>query len=326
MRLSVTRERRKLVRPFAFARETIAAVDLLLVEVEQNGVTGRGEASPQAFLGQSLDGEIERLCGAWAKIEGGIERDRLAGLLPACGARNALDCALWDLEAKRTGHSVWEIAGLARVPQSLSSVISIGLGTPEWMETQAARFSDFEIIKVKLNAELVGERMRAVRTGAPEAKFLVDANEAWSIGDLARYAPILAEAGCVLIEQPLPRGADAALASFDSPIPLAADESCRDRTDLADVAGRYDVINIKLDKTGGLTEALLLARAAQDVGLDLMMGCMVATSLSMAPAFVAGSLCKYRDLDGASMLAEDREHAMRLSAGRIDVFVPDLWG
>ena len=326
MKISVSQEWRKLSEPFIIARGTITEVGLVVVEVEQDGKTGRGESCPQEFLGQSLESEITRLKIATPRIEEGITRDQLANFLPASSARNALDCALWDLEAKTTGKDIWQIAGLKEPTEPLEGDITVGIGSPEWMEEKARSFSNFDLLKIKLNRELVMERMNAVRKGAPNVDFIVDVNEDWTLDELKLYAPQLKELGVKMIEQPLARGQDAGLIDYDSPLPLGADESCHDRSDLDFLEGRYQFINIKLDKTGGLTEALLLAEDAKNRGFGLMMGCMSATSLSMAPGFVVASLCLYRDLDGASMLAEDRTPSLRLEDGLIYPYDRELWG
>ncbi|VAV95373.1 L-alanine-DL-glutamate epimerase (EC 5.1.1.n1) [hydrothermal vent metagenome] len=326
MKITLTKDRRELKEPFVIARGPITEVGLLVVELEQDGIFGRGESCPQEFLGQSLSGEYDRLMQARDRIEQGITRAELQSLMPACSGRNALDCALWDLEAKTTGQSIWQISGLAEPAAPLEGDITVCIGAPEWMENKARSFTGFDLLKIKLNRELVMERMRAVRAGAPHADFIVDVNEDWTLAELERYAPQLKEIGVKMIEQPLKRGQDSGLIDYQSPLPLGADESCRDRDDLDFLVGRYDMINIKLDKTGGLTEALLLAEAARAKGFGLMMGCMSASSLSMAPGFVVASLCKYRDLDGASMLIHDRTPSLRLEDGLIYPYDQRLWG
>lgn len=326
MKISATKDLRKLSEPFVIARGPKYEAGLLVVTVEQNGKTGWGESCPQEFLGQSLDGELARLETARPRIEKGITRRELAEFMPACSARNALDCALWDLEAKTTGKSIWQIAGLTEPTRPLEGDITVGLGSPEWMEKKARGFAGFDLLKIKLSREKVMERMAAVRRGAPQADLIVDVNEDWTLDELKLYAPQLEKLGVKMIEQPLKRGQDAGLIDYQSPLPLGADESCHDRRDLDFLAGRYQFINIKLDKTGGLTEALLLAEEAKNRGFKLMVGCMAASSLSMAPGFVVASLCQYRDLDGASMLANDRTPSLRLENGLIYPYDRRLWG
>ncbi len=326
MKILVTEEWRKLSEPFIIARGTITEVGLVVVKIEQDGIIGMGESCPQDFLGQSVESELTRLKIAKPRIEQGITREELAEFMPACSARNALDCALWDLEAKTTGKDIWQISGLKEPAEPLAGDITVGIGSPEWMEDKARGFSSFDLIKIKLNRELVMERMRAVRAGAPNADFIVDVNEDWTLDELKLYAPQLKEIGVKMIEQPLKKGMDDGLIDYNCPLPLGADESCYERSDLDFLVGRYQFINIKLDKTGGLTEALLLAKEAKDRGFGLMMGCMSATSLSMAPGFVVASLCLYRDLDGASMLAYDRTPSLRLEDGLIYPYSRELWG
>lgn len=326
MKISVSKEWRKLSEPFVIARGAISEVGLLVVEVEQDGKIGRGESCPQAFLGQSVESEITRLKIATPRIEDGITRDQLAHFLPASSARNALDCALWDLEAKTTGKDIWQISGLKEPAEPLEGDVTVGIGSPEWMEEKARSFASFDLLKIKLNRELVMERMNAVRKGAPNVDFIVDVNEDWTLDELKLYAPQLKALGVQMIEQPLARGQDAGLIDYRSPLPLGADESCHDRSDLDFLEGRYQFINIKLDKTGGLTEGLLLAEDAKNRGFGLMTGCMTSSSLSMAPAFVVASLCRYRDLDGASMLAHDRTPSLRLEDGLIHPYDRKLWG
>lgn len=326
MKISVTEEWRKLSEPFIIARGPITEVGLLVVKLEQDGKIGWGESCPQEFLGQSLESELARLEKARSRIEQGITRQELADLMPACSARNALDCALWDLEAKTTGNSIWQIAELDEPAGPLEGDITVGMGSSEWMENKARGFAAFDLIKVKLNRENVIESMKAVRAGAPNADFIVDVNEDWTLDELKLYAPQLKEMGVLMIEQPLARGQDMDLIDYQCPLPLGADESCYDRSDLDFLQGRYQFINIKLDKTGGLTEGLLLAQEAKKRGFKLMVGCMSASSLSMAPGFVVASLCLYRDLDGASMLAEDRTPSLRLEDGLIYPYDRRLWG
>ncbi len=326
MKITVSEEWRELSEAFVIARETITEVGLIVVKVEQEGKVGWGEACPQEFLGQSVESELTRLKISLPRIEEGITRDELSHFMPACSARNALDCALWDLEAKTTGKDIWQISGQTEPTEPLEGDITVGIGSPQWMEEKARSFANFDLLKIKLNRELVMERMTAVRKGAPNADFIVDINEDWTLDQLKLYAPQLKALGVKMIEQPLARGQDAGLIDYRSPLPLGADESCYDRSDLDFLKGRYQFVNIKLDKTGGLTEALLLAEDAKNRGFGLMMGCMSATSLSMAPGFVVASLCLYRDLDGASMLAKDRTPSLRLEDGLIYPYDRKLWG
>jgi len=326
VQINVMRDQRRLKQPFVIARGAMETTELVVVELTDGDHTGRGEAAPNARFGQSVDSAVQQLEDVRPHVEKGISREELLDLLPPCSARNALDCALWDLQAKKSGRTVWQIAGLDEPTGPLTGDVTVSLGAPEWMAREAKRFSAFDLIKVKLNRHNVRARMEAVKRGAPDSRFIVDVNEDWTLEGLKKYAPMLKDLGVEMIEQPLKRGEDQRLLEYNAPIPLGADESCCDRADLDYMQGRYDFINIKLDKTGGLTEALHLAREAKTRGFGLMTGCMVSTSLSMAPGFVVASLCTYRDLDGASMLKQDRTPSLRLEDGLIYPFSTKLWG
>lgn len=312
--------------PFVISRGAIESVELLTVTVREDGIAGRGEGAPQAFMGQTCEAARDELARFWEECGGKVDRRMVNDSLPPTAARNALDCALWDLEVKRNGTTIWDAIGIAAPKAPLHGGMTISLGTHEDMARQAAREAKHGLLKVKLGAGDMCERMMAVRDAAPDARLIVDLNEAWGIDDLASHAPFLASIGVEMIEQPLPRGGDAELLQYDCPLPLAADESCHTSADLDYLAGRYDLVNIKLDKTGGLTEALQLARAAEARGFRLMVGCMVATSLSMAPAFVIGALCDYCDLDGSTLLAEDRTPPIQVDGGLVHRFSSRLWG
>lgn len=324
MQLTVTPERWPLRTPFRFAGHIIEALDTVTVTLADGEHRGVGEGVPPVVFDITAADVVDALEAARGRIEGGLEPDEVGELLPAGPARNALDCALWDLRAKRSGRSVWDLAGLPRrdwiaVDQSLS------LGTPDAMAAAAAA-SGHDVLKLKLDRDDIVARVEAVRRAVPVAELIVDANQAWDLPLLAAVVGDLAALGVLMIEQPLPVGEDAALAGFASPIPLYADESCHDRADLARIGGRYQGINIKLDKTGGLTEALALAAAARADGLGLMVGCMAGTSLSMAPAYLIGTLCRWADLDGPLLLAGDRAAAMTYRGGRLYASSPALWG
>jgi L-alanine-DL-glutamate epimerase-like enolase superfamily enzyme len=256
-------------------------------------------------------------------LEQGADRQQLRKLLPAGGARNAIDCALWDLEAKRQGKTIWELTGIC--PGNTISVNTVGIGTPDEMAL-AAKALDSSQIKIKLDGELPLERVAAVRAARPDVDIVVDVNQGWTFEQLVELAPKLKALGVAMIEQPLPRGHDEALEGYKPPIPLCADESCLDTSEFEQTSRRYQMINIKLDKTGGLTEALDLAELAQDRGIELMVGNMVGTSLAMAPGFVIAQLCRFVDLDGALFLKQDREYPMSYSAGVLSPPSPDLWG
>jgi L-alanine-DL-glutamate epimerase-like enolase superfamily enzyme len=255
----------------------------------------------------------------------GIDRAALATLLPPGGARNAIDCALWDLEAKASGRRIWELTGVA--PKTLTTVFTIGIeATPEIMAAHAAAATAYPLLKVKLDGFQPLERVQAIRRARPDARLVVDANQGWNLVQLQALAPAFAELGVEMIEQPLPRGADAALEGYRSPVPLGADESCLHLGELDSAAKRYQMINIKLDKTGGLTHALELARAARARGLGLMVGCMAGSSLAIAPAFVVGCLVDLVDIDGPLLLKRDRLPGLVYSRGRVQPPEKEVWG
>jgi len=256
-------------------------------------------------------------------LERGMDREELRRRLPAGGARNAIDCALWDLEAKLQKKSIWELTGIT--PREIITFNTVGIDTLANM-AQAARSLDTGRIKVKLNAETPIERIAAVRSARPDAEIVIDVNQGWSFEQLRELAPQLHDLGVSMIEQPLPRGGDEALEGYRSPIPLCADESCLDTSEFEQAMRRYQMINIKLDKTGGLTEALDLAALARANGIGLMVGNMMGTSLAMAPGYVVAQLCRFADLDGALFLKRDRAHPMSCRAGVLSPPAPELWG
>jgi len=267
---------------------------------------------------------LKQIEGVTADISAGITRDALQLLLPAGGARNALDCALWDLEAKQSGQTVWQM--LDWDPKVVTTVYTVGIDEPENMRKDAAEHSDYPIIKVKVGIGDPLEQIASIRAGAPDAAIVIDANQAWSVADLEKYAEPLKALGVEMIEQPMAKGEDAALRGYESPLPLCADESCATTADLERLEGLYSMVNIKLDKTGGLTEALALAAKAEAMGFQLMIGNMLGSSLSMAPSFVIAQRCRYVDLDGPLLQSEDCDNAMHYEQGRVDVFTPALWG
>ncbi len=258
-------------------------------------------------------------------VEGGADRRELAAALPAGAARNALDCALWDLEAKRRREPVWRLAGLPE-PRPVLTAYTLSLDTPERMAEAARAAAGRPLLKLKLGGEGDLDRVAAVRAAAPDAALIADANEAWTPDQLRRWLPELAALGVELIEQPLPAGQDAALAGIARPVPICADESCHDSASLDALVGRYDYVNLKLDKTGGLTEARRAAAKAQELGFGLMVGCMVATSLAMAPAALLAQLARYADLDGPLLLAKDREPGLRYEGSLLHPPEAALWG
>jgi L-alanine-DL-glutamate epimerase-like enolase superfamily enzyme len=313
----------KFREPFRITGYTFTDVDLLYVSIAENGSSGRGEAAGVYYLQETGESMLADVASVREAVEAGAGREELRELLPPGGARNALDCALWDLEAKRQNKTIWELTGIE--PGLTRSVLTIGIGTPDEM-AEAARTLDSNRIKVKLDATTPVERLAAVRKVRPKEEIIVDVNQGWSFDQLVEVAPQLAELDVAMIEQPLPRGGDEALEGYQSPVPLCADESCLCVDDFEQAARRYQVINIKLDKTGGLTEALELAGLARAKGIDLMVGNMMGTSLAMAPGFVVAQLCRFVDLDGALFLTRDRDHPMSYKHGVVSVPRSELWG
>ena len=312
-----------LLEPFVITGHTWTHCDVLLVSITENGVTGRGEATGVYYLDETAESMYQQALDIQQTLEQGVSREHLQSLLPAGGARNAIDCALWDLEAKQSGQSVFELTGISSSP--VITVNTVTIDTPEEMANKARAITSPQI-KVKLDGELPLERITAVRNARPDADIVVDVNEGWSFSQLVELAPQFKALGVKMIEQPLPRGEDDALEAYQSPIMLCADESCLDTSELEQVAGRYQMVNIKLDKTGGLTEALNLARRAKEKGLTLMVGNMTGTSLAMAPAYVIAQLCDFVDLDGALFLGEDRSSPMSYERGVVTGLSPQLWG
>lgn len=319
--LQVTTGKFALAETFTISRGSKTAAEVITVEIAREGQRGWGEAVPYARYGETLAG-VEALIQS---LPEGIDRETLQEALPAGAARNAVDCALWDLEAKRAGCRVWELAGLA-APQAVETAFTLSLGTPEMMEAAARKHAHRPILKIKLGTPDDMPRLEAVRRGAPKARLIIDANEGWSPEVYKELAPVLLRLGVTLVEQPLPAGADEALAEMARPLPVCADESCHDRASLAALRGKYDVVNLKLDKTGGLTEGLATRDLARDMGFGIMVGCMVGTSLAMAPATVLAQGATYVDLDGPLLLAEDRPHPLRYETSLLHPPERALWG
>ncbi len=321
MRLSVTEERFALAEVFTISRGSKTEAAVLTVTVEDGGAVGRGECVPYARYGETL-------ASVTAEIEGLPERftrEDLQRHLPAGAARNAVDCALWDLAAKQAGKRVWDLAGLP-APAPEITAYTLSLGTPDQMRAKAAQHAHRPLLKIKLGTPDDMARLEAVRAGAPKSQIIVDANEGWSAEVYADLAPHLVRLGVALVEQPLPAGDDEALLGLDRPVPVCADESCHDRSSLPDLKGKYDVINIKLDKTGGLTEALALKRAAQAAGFGIMVGCMVGSSLAMAPALLVAQGAMVTDLDGPLLLAQDRAEPLQYDEAGVHPPSAALWG
>lgn len=311
---------------FVIARGAKTHVDIVLVELNDGGLVGRGEATAIYYHGESAQTVLAEAQAMAARIAGGIGRSDLQRIMPRGAARNAIDCAMWDLEAKRAGRPAWALAGLAQ-PRPLQSAFTISLGAPDRMEADARKVAPvYPLLKLKLAGEGDIERVAAVRRGAPDARLIVDANESWTGRDVVAEAAALLPFGVELIEQPVKAGEDHLLDGVASPIALCADESCQDRADLARCVGRYAAINIKLDKAGGLTEAFALAEAARAAGLDLMVGCMLSTSLGIAPAMLVAQQARWVDIDGPLLLAKDRDEPVRFRNGIAEPAPATLWG
>jgi L-alanine-DL-glutamate epimerase-like enolase superfamily enzyme len=317
----VTRDVFNLAQVFTISRGSRTEAQVLTVRVADQGFQGWGECVPYARYGETLESVEAQISG----LPGELTRRDLFDLLPAGAARNAVDCALWDLEAKQTGRRVWELAGLA-APGPEITAFTLSLDTPEAMRAQAQKHAFRPLLKIKLGTPDDMPRLEAVRAGAPDARIIVDANEGWSAEVYADLAPHLVRLGVALVEQPLPAGEDDALIGMDRPVPVCADESCHDRSSLAGLKGKYDVVNIKLDKTGGLTEALALREAALAEGYSLMVGCMVGSSLAMAPATLVAQGAMIVDLDGPLLLAEDRAVPLVFDDAGVHPPEPGLWG
>jgi len=325
MDLSARIERWPVAGAFTIARGAKTHVDVVVAEIAADNAVGRGEATAIYYHGETAESVLAQIESQRDAFAAGLSRAALQSALPRGAARNALDCALWDWEAQRTGIPVWALAGVAE-PRSLVTAFTISLADPGKMEADARAVAHLPLLKLKLAGEGDLDRVAAVRRGAPGARLIVDANEAWTGRDVAAEAAALMPFGVELIEQPVPAGEDQLLDGVDSPIPLCADESCQDRADLARCVGRYTAINIKLDKCGGLTEALALAAQARAAGFDVMVGCMLATSLGIAPATLVAQDARWVDLDGAMLLAEDRIVGMACANGLLAPPTRLLWG
>ena len=321
MQIDVTRDVFKLAQVFTIARGSRTEAQVLTVKLNDGQHVGWGECVPYARYGESLQSVTDEIMG----LPDAFSRFDLYDLLPAGAARNAVDCALWDLEAKRAGKPVWELAGL-EVPGPEITAYTLSLDTPEEMKAQAALHAFRPLLKIKLGTPDDMPRLEAVRAGAPESTIIVDANEGWSAEVYADLAPHLVRLGVELVEQPLPAGEDHALLGMQRPVPVCADESCHDRSSLADLKGKYDLVNIKLDKTGGLTEALALRDAAIAQGYEVMVGCMVGSSLAMAPATLVAQGASVVDLDGPLLLAEDRDEPLIFDNAGVHPPSATLWG
>ncbi len=327
--LKVAAERWPIAGTFTISRGAKTEALVVVAELSDSHVTGRGECVPYARYSESADSVIAAIEAMREPLAAGLDRASLQKAMPAGAARNALDCAFWDLAAKQSRRPAHELAGLP-APQPLTTAFTISLGTPAAMAEATAKASARPLLKIKLGGSTDdggdAARIAAVRAAAPRATLIVDANEGWTEDALAAHLEACASAGVVLVEQPLPEGRDQALAGLRRPIPVCADESVHDRASLAALAGKYDAVNIKLDKAGGLTEALAMADAATARGYAIFAGCMVATSLSMAPAMLLAQSARFADLDGPLLLAKDRVPGLRYEGSLIYPPEPALWG
>jgi L-alanine-DL-glutamate epimerase-like enolase superfamily enzyme len=323
--LSARIERWPIAGAFTISRGAKTQAVTVVAEVSRGGVTGRGECVPYQRYGETPEATLGALQAMQGPLSRGLDGKALQVAMPPGAARNALDCALLDLEAKTRGLRVWDLLGRP-APQACITAYTISLGSPETMAAATAKATHRPLLKIKLGGEGDGERIAAVRKAAPQSELIVDANEAWTSGNLEEHLAACAEAGVTLVEQPLPAGQDEALARIKRPLAVCADESVHDRTSLGGLRERYDAVNIKLDKTGGLTEALAMADAAHALGFEIMIGCMVATSLAMAPAMLLAREARFVDLDGPLLLARDRDGGLRYDGSL--VYPPDaaLWG
>ena len=324
-RLAVRLEAWPLASAFRISRGAKTQAHVVVVEIADGPHTGRGEAVPYPRYDETPEGTRAEIEGVRDAVAGGLTREDLLEALPPGAARNALDCAFWDLEAKQAGRPAWALAGLQE-PQPCITAVTLSLDTPEKMGEAAARHAHLPLLKLKVTGAGDLERIQAVRANAPESRLIVDANEGWTLPMLDELLPAFAALGVEMVEQPLPAADDDALEGRQFALPLCADESCHTREDLTRLAGRYPMVNIKLDKTGGLTEALALATEARAMGFDIMVGSMVGTSLGMAPAALLAGFADYVDLDGPLLLARDRSPGLSYDGAVLAPPEPALWG
>tara|TARA_A100001037_G_scaffold292813_1_gene308612 strand:- start:5599 stop:6588 length:990 start_codon:yes stop_codon:yes gene_type:complete len=325
-RVIVRKEEWPIEGAFTIARNSKTSAEVIVVEIHQDGQRGQGECVPYRRYGETCEGTAGQIEKVREELESGaLGRTGVQHMLEPGAARNALDCALWDLEAKLSGIPAWRLAGLSE-PQPVTTAFTVSLDDPDVMAEVARENQHRPLLKLKLGGNDDIQRVRAVREAAPDTTLIVDANEAWTPLTFSEYGGELAELGVKLVEQPVPAGTDSVLDGLGRAVPVCADESIHDTSDLAEVARRYDFINIKLDKTGGLTEALRLVDAAQSAGIGIMLGCMVGTSLGMAPASLLASVAQFVDLDGPLLLAEDRDPGIRYVDSTMHPPPPELWG
>ncbi len=325
IQMTVTPESFPIAGSFTISRGSKTEAKVVVVRLTDGVHVGQGECVPYARYGETVESVVKVLMALVPEVAQGLDRAGLQSRLQPGAARNALDCAFWDLEAKRAGKPVWQLLKLQE-PTPLSVTYTLSLGTPEGMQAAAEKEAHRPLLKVKLGGEGDVERIRAVRAGAPKSAIIVDANEGWSVDQYKALAPVFLDLGVKLVEQPFPAGSDNALLGLDRVLPVCADESCHDTASLASLKGTYDAVNIKLDKTGGLTEALQMRDAAVAQGFEIMVGCMVGTSLAMAPAFLIGQGAAFVDLDGPLLLARDREPSIAYDGAIMPLPPRGLWG
>ena len=323
--LVVRIERWPIAGSFTISRGAKTEAVTVVAEVSQGGLTGRGECVPYARYGETAEATLAALQAMGEPLSRGLDRQALQAAMPAGAARNALDCALLDLEAKSAGRRVWALLGRP-APRPCTTAYTISLGTPDAMATATAKAAHRPLLKIKLGGDGDAARIAAVRKAASDSELIVDATEAWTPDNLEQNLAACAEAGVTLVEQPLAAGKDEMLARIRRPIAVCADESVHDRASLEGLRARYDAVNIKLDKTGGLTEALAMADEAQALGFEIMIGCMVATSLAMAPAMLLAQQARFVDLDGPLLLARDRDGGLRYDGSLVYPPEAALWG
>jgi L-Ala-D/L-Glu epimerase len=323
--LSVRIEHWPIAGSFTISRGAKTEAVTVVAEVSRGGHIGRGECVPYPRYGETPEATLQSLVAMQEKLAQGLDRQGLQGAMPPGAARNALDCALIDLEARLAGNRAWNLLDRPQ-PAACTTAYTISLGTPEAMAEAAARAAHRPLLKIKLGGDGDAARIAAVRKAAPKSELIVDANEAWNAGNLAANLTACADVGVTLVEQPLPAGEDEALSRMKRPIMVCADESVHDRASLEALRGRYDAVNIKLDKTGGLTEALAMADSARALGFEIMVGCMVATSLAMAPAMLLTPYARFVDLDGPLLLARDRDNGLRYDGSLVYPPEAALWG
>ena len=329
MQTEVRHERWKLAEPFVIARETYLHADVVVATLSSDGATGRGECTPTTFYGESVDGVTDSVRELLARLARGEPWQHIHDATPAGAARNAVDCAVWDLRAKLAGRRAWELAGIP-APAPVRTAQTISVGEAAWQADKARSIAAADgneaLIKLKLDAHDIAARVDAVRAAAPAATLVIDANESWNPALLEAVMPALEAAGVAMLEQPLPVGKDDALARIERRVPVCADESAHVSADLDALHGRYDLVNVKLDKTGGLTEALRMVAHARELGFGLMVGCMEGTSLGMAPAMLVAGAARFVDLDGPLLIGRDRDPGLRYERGIVSPPSAALWG